>query len=96
MGMIVANRVSLQRGLLAEDFVLRAEEILLQIIDARYNRIFLNSDIFIDAIRKDKKQTSSAITVILMNREEKLIVVHDLTTDEINNALEVLRQRLCV
>jgi len=65
---------------------------LLQIIDSRYNKILLDTNTIIDAIRKDKKQTNSDLKVILMNRELRLLIFNDITPDEINDALETLHQ----
>ncbi|OLN32148.1 AroB-related putative sugar phosphate phospholyase (cyclizing) [Desulfosporosinus metallidurans] len=78
MGMIVANRVSLQRGILDEELVLRSEQALKRIIHVDFTGINLDIDTIIDAIRKDKKQTSSDLTAVLLYDDMKLGIFKDL------------------
>lgn len=90
MGMIVANRISLKRGYLQETLVSRSENILSQIIDAEYVRYNFEITKLIDAIRKDKKQTSDELTAILLYDNMKLGVFKDLRLEEITYGIDSL------
>lgn len=86
IGMILADYISLSRGLLDADFVQRSERILLQVIhiNSELKEVSLND--FLDAIKKDKKQIDDHLTAILMTKEG-LQTIHDLQTNEVQNAL---------
>ncbi len=89
IGMIMANDVAYQRGLLCQDIAIRSETQLLRVIhiDIRFSNYALSD--FIYAMRKDKKQTSDQLTVVLMtNAARELIIVHDLTEQEVAHAIE--------
>lgn len=88
MGMIVANRVSLSRGWLEPRKVQRMEAVLLQIIHVDLSNISLDMHKIISAIRKDKKQTSSDLTAVLMNDGMELCIVHDLKPMEVQEAIQ--------
>ncbi len=88
MGTIVANRVSLSRGLLEESLVQRSEAVLKKIIHIDLSGVDFDLEKIIQAIRKDKKQTSTDLTAVLMYDDFKLKIVHDLKPDEIPGAIE--------
>ena len=91
MGTIVANRISLSRGWLAEQTVLRIEEVLYKIIHISKLHIVVNMKDIINAIRKDKKQTSDSLTAVLMRGESlNLEIVHDVKPEEIEMAVSYL------
>jgi 3-dehydroquinate synthase len=94
MGIIMANRVSLSRGLIDKDFVVRSEKMLLQIIKHRNIESLICVDVFVDAIKKDKKQSGDGINAILMNKELQLIIVNDLKIEEIHEGLNILFEHL--
>ncbi len=75
MGTIVANRISLERKWLEKEDVLRIENVLGRIINIDIENIELNIDNIVDAIHKDKKQTSRQITAVLMYDDMKLRIV---------------------
>ena len=77
MGMIVANRISLMRGWLKESIVNRIENVIWKIIHVDIQSIPMNMDVIMAAIRKDKKQTSTDLTAVLMKPDMSLLVVHD-------------------
>lgn len=87
IGMIIADRISLERQLLDEEFVLRAESILLQVIDIDVAALQKPLEQIIDAMRKDKKQTSEALTAVLMTgKARELLIVHDIEQSEVGEA----------
>lgn len=94
IGMIIANRISLSRGWLAADKVQRMEDILLQIIHIDLSSIPMDMDKMIAAIRKDKKQTSSELTAVLMYDDMKLRIVHDLKINEADAAICYIYEKL--
>lgn len=91
MGTIVANRISVSRGWMTEQTAQRIENVLYQIIHIDKQDIAVSMDDIISAIRKDKKQTSSSLTAVLMKGEDlKLEIVHDVEPGEIASAVDYL------
>lgn len=96
IGMIMADIIALRRGILPEEFVKDSEVVLLKVIDIDICLLDVPLKDVINAIRKDKKQTSDALTAVLIaykNRESDLIVTHDMTEDEVKFALEYFKNR---
>lgn len=91
MGTVVANRISLSRGWVAEETVIRIENLLYRIIHVNKDSLNVSMEDIISAIRKDKKQTSAALTAVLMKGQDlKLEIVHDVQPDEIETAVNYL------
>lgn len=89
IGMIMANHISGTRGLLPQDFVQRAESVLLKIISIDPAFFSIPIDSFIRAMKKDKKQINDNLTVVLMtDADEKLIIVNDLQVSEVKDAIK--------
>lgn len=90
IGMIMADSISVKRGLLSPETAKRAEAVLLKVIHINVDLLEGSIKGMIDAIRKDKKQTNDALTAVLMteNQDEKnrLVIVHDMTEDEVGYA----------
>lgn len=91
IGMIMADYISLKRGLIEEDIVNRSEKVLLQVIDI--NPELLNKPLgdYLKAIRKDKKQISNSLTAVLISKygpESELSIVHDVKEKEIEDAIK--------
>lgn len=94
MGMIVADRISLERGWLAQDTVERMEDILFKIIHVEVSNMRFDMDAIIAAIRKDKKQTSKELTAVLMHDDMKLKIVKDLKAEEAQRAVQYVIEKL--
>lgn len=95
MGTIAANRISVSRGWMTEQTAQRIENVLYQIIHIDKQDIAVSMDDIISAIRKDKKQTSSSLTAVLMKGEElKLEIVHDVEPGEIEAAVGYLFEHI--
>lgn len=94
MGTIVANRISLSRGLLEKQIVLRMEDVLWKIIHVDVHPISVEMDVIMNAIRKDKKQISKSLTAVLMDANMKLQIVHDLQPAEMEPAIQYLFEHL--
>ena len=91
MGTIAANKVSLLRGWLDEQTVEQAERLLLPIINIDINSITPDMDKIVSAVRKDKKQIGSAITLVLIKGSDmETKVVYDGTVEEIETAISYL------
>ena len=90
MGMIMANNVSLNRGLINKQFVDKCDAILKRIIDI--GSVFDEIDFkqFINAMHKDKKQIDSNINAVLLTNDG-LLRVNDLTEQEILTAIRHYR-----
>ena len=89
IGMIMANYISVERGLLAEDTARRSEKVLLKVININLDLKSYPLENFLAAIRKDKKQTSDSLTAVLMtNKEKDLKIIHDLSESELSKALD--------
>lgn len=91
IGMIMANSVSVKRGLLSEDVSERSEQVLLKVININSALLGRETEDYIRVMRKDKKQTGNSLTAVLMSdkvEKENLTVVHDLTEEEVQSATE--------
>lgn len=88
LGMLVANRVSLRRNIIKEEYVKIIEKIVRRIvhIDNSYLNIPIND--YIKAIKKDKKQVDKNLTCVLLSEEFNLNVYHDLNNSEIEEAVK--------
>lgn len=94
MGTIVANRISLERGWLTEDKVVRVENVLWKIIHVNAEHIPVSMDDIICAIHKDKKQVGKQLTAVLMKDDMKLQIVHDVQREEIEKAINYVFAKL--
>ncbi len=89
IGMIMANHISENRGILSHDTVERSENVLLKVIHIDYDLRTMDFDGFIKAIRKDKKQVSDQLTAVLMTNVPKdLRIVHDVLLEEIRDTVD--------
>lgn len=91
VGMIIANRISVERGILSKELAISMEQILLQIIEIDLKLLFQDFDRIISVIRKDKKQIDEQITCVLLqvkNDAASLLIVHDVAPDEIRRAFD--------
>lgn len=96
MGMVIANRISLLRGFLNKKIVERMESILFSIIHIEFDIKNMDFSKFINAIRKDKKQTSNDLTAVLMYDDMNLKIIHDLREDEIKTALQFIVAKIYI
>lgn len=94
MGMVTANYISVKRGLLSQQLVRRMEKVLWAVIEDKTYQEPLNCEKIISAIRKDKKQTDQQITAVLLTENFDLNIAHDLTADEIREAVSYFSDRL--
>lgn len=92
IGMIMADSISVKRGLLACDLMERSREVLLKIIDIDINLLDVDIKNVIDAIRKDKKQTDTALTAVL-RAGTNLEIIRDMSIEEVEYAFNNFMER---
>lgn len=90
IGMLMANSISLCRNYISEDIVNRCEKALLPIIHIDIKLLEKPIDDYLKAIHKDKKQIGDSLTAVLIRKydpESELEIVHDVTNEEIADAV---------
>lgn len=90
IGMIMADSVSVRRGILDRSIAKRAEKVLLEVIAIDDELLKAPTEEFLKAMRKDKKQTSSSLTAVLLadyGENPDLRIVHDILTEEVTYAV---------
>ena len=90
IGMIMANDISLKRGILDAQFVERCREVLLKVIEIDISLLNASTDEYVKVMRKDKKQTSYSLTAVLMSDTAgslELNIVKDLASEEVDYAI---------
>lgn len=88
IGMIMANYIAVERGLLNETIAVRSKDVLMKIIHIDIDLSLIPITDFVGAIRKDKKQTSDNLTAVLMTNVAKdLRIVNDMKESEVIAAL---------
>lgn len=95
IGILMANDLSVQRGLLHRSVAERAQTQLLKIIDISPAALRFDDAAYVDAMRKDKKQTGNAIRVILLSEDMTRMVFDTVTQDDILRCLQFVRSLLC-
>ncbi len=97
MGTIAADRVSCSRGWMSKDTAGRIEAILLPIIHIDKSAFGNDLARIIDAMHKDKKQTGSSLTAVLMKEKGdvmELNVVHDLQEAEVFESVKYMLDKV--
>lgn len=89
IGMIMANDVSATRGMLRQETKKRIEQILLNIIHMNLRLTDYSLDLFLAAMRKDKKQVGECLTAVLLSEKAmELRIVHDVKETEVAAAIQ--------
>lgn len=94
MGTVMANRISLGRGLLTREAAERMEKLLLAIIPVKREELTFPTEKLVEAARKDKKNVDARLSAVLLHGSGELTVVHDLTKQEILDAFDALKALL--
>lgn len=93
LGMMIANNISVQRGYFPRQEMERVESVCKRILTTVDLTIeYLAMPRLLNAIHKDKKQTSEAITAVLINSKGELQVFHDVQEEEIRKAVNHLAE----
>ncbi len=92
IGTIMANSISVKRNLLSSSIAQKSENVLLKVIDINIDTLNVEVNCFINAMRKDKKQTSNSLTAILLRNDDlsniQLKIVHDIEIEEVSYAIK--------
>lgn len=90
IGMIMANNISFNRGLISEKVIKEMESVLLKVISVDTELLQKPKEEYLSVIRKDKKQIAKSLTAVLISRygeKSELSIVHDITEAEIDFAI---------
>lgn len=93
IGTIMANTISQSRGILNAAVSERITNVLLRIIDIDMDESIFETDRFIQAMRKDKKQTGDQLTAILLNNQGELQIFRDIRKQEVEMAIHDFMMR---
>ena len=92
LGIILAGRVALSRGLLKEaDEKFIRENILLPFLKIKINEIKFDLDKTVEAFSRDKKRVGSNLPLVMMIDDFKMIIVNDLTVSEARRTLNYIK-----
>lgn len=88
LGILLANIVAMNRGLLSHDtHIFVAEKLLLPSLIIKPKREHFDPEHIIDAMKKDKKRTDEGLALVMMNNDFNIFKVNDLTFLEAATAL---------
>lgn len=90
LGMLVANRISVERGILSLDLSDRIARICKSVLKIKIEDNWFIVEQIIDAIRKDKKQTSDSLTAILLDNNFKLRVCNNISKAELQSSFKYI------
>ena len=96
IGMLFANVLSQRRGMLNltdSDFV--NENILLPNIPLALREKDFDNKILLESMKNDKKRVGEFLTIIIPDKEFKMIKLDDVTDDEFNKVLNLLKS-ICI
>ena len=97
LGMITANNISVQRGWMDSAYAARIEKVCRKILtEIAWKPEYFHLDVLLRAIHKDKKQTSHAISAVLIQKDDTLGLVHDVQESEIEQAVRHLMEEIGV
>ncbi len=88
IGMIIANIVSKNRGLLSADIKIQVEKLCGKIINVVLSPQYFLLEPFLAAMKNDKKRSGMKLAAILMDSDFSLHKVQDIEEDELSAALQ--------
>ncbi len=91
LGVVAANNISVIRGIMSENHAKRIEQLIKKIIIIDVKNHLQDTDTMITAMHKDKKQTDSNMTVVLLDDTYDLSIVRDVAIADVKEALDYLR-----
>lgn len=91
IGIIIANRIAVARGLLSEKKSNDYErQLLIPVLITPLHSNEVDLDAIIDAMGKDKKRTGKGLVLVMLIENDELVQVNDLSFEEVVNALKSL------
>lgn len=96
MGLILANAISLKRGILDDEIFNRLNyDLFLPVVShIKINQSYFNKTLLIDRMKKDKKRTQDALSFILLSRDLRLQKYDDVSVSEFSFALTFCKKLL--
>jgi 3-dehydroquinate synthase len=95
LGMLLANIVARQRGLLSDEFhQFIARELLLPSLVVKVRNDYFDRASVIEGMKKDKKRTGIGLALVMMGDNNQMCRVNDLTEQEAGKALDVASDQL--
>lgn len=97
IGMIMADSISVRRGLLDSKYAEMAEQLLLKVIDVPAEALAFDKELFLDAISKDKKQIGKSLSAVLLadcEGDKELIMIHDMKAEEVYYAIDYFKEKI--
>jgi 3-dehydroquinate synthase len=90
MGLVTADYISVKRNMMSVSLANRVESLIKKIVTMDLSVTAFDIDVIIEAIHKDKKQTSSHITAILLDESYELHITDDISIAEVKKAFDYL------
>lgn len=90
IGTIMANYISFLRGILSDTIETRIKTMVQNVVKVVVPFRFLNKETFISAMKKDKKQTTTSLTAVLLDNNFQLHIVNNVTEEEVEKALALV------
>lgn len=87
LGMLIADRISVNRGYFDILMAKRIEKITAKILTLDIEPAYFRIESIIRAIRNDKKQTSDSLTAVLLADNMDIQIYHDIQESEIDKAI---------
>ena len=88
IGMLVANRIAVQRGLLsAENEQRMTEQLLISLLDFKLELSRFSTVEFVTAMKQDKKRVAEGLVMVMITDTLELIKADDVTPEEVETAL---------
>jgi 3-dehydroquinate synthase len=94
LGLIIANIISSNRGILDNQLRSRIEKLCVQLISVPLNREWFDQEKIVTSMKKDKKRRSDKLTAVLFKTDLTLEIVHDIEPNEVGSALDEIYQLL--
>ncbi|MGL4108634.1 AroB-related putative sugar phosphate phospholyase (cyclizing) [Clostridium sp. LP20] len=92
LGMLIANRISAQRGILDENIVARIEKICKEILVVKIESEWFDVNLIVDAIRKDKKQTNESLTAVLLYNNFEIGLFNNISDEELRISFKYVQK----
>lgn len=87
IGMVMANFISCERGMLIDSTKKRIENLVKKIADITFVETHFDADKIIEAMKNDKKRKGDKLAAVLLNDLFETIVIYDLEENEVRNSL---------
>jgi len=90
LGIMMANFISFERGMLSEARKNEIEKICKKVFSIEFDRTWLDKDVLINAIRRDKKRIGEGLAAVLFYEDFSISVIEDLKKEEIYHAIDYI------